>query len=348
MSVAAAADPRVAALALSLVRGIGSVRWRAALEAAGGDAARALARVPAAARDAAAADARDALARADALGARALLLGDSGYPAALLDLPDPPPALFALGDLRLLGLPGVAIVGTRDATAYGLRVARHLGEAAARAGAAVVSGMARGVDAAAHAGALDAPGATIAVLGTGVDVAYPRAHAGLHRRIAERGLVLSELPPACRADAGSFPRRNRIIAGLAAVTVVVEAGHRSGALITAAHALDLGRSVAAVPGPVDAATSAGCNRLLRDGAQVVTEAADVTALAGVAAPRARRDPELAGAEAVVWAALAGGPSDVDALVARTRLPTRDCLGAIGALELAGHVVCGLTGEVARR
>jgi len=344
----AAGDPRLAALALSLVRGVGSVRWRDAVDAAGGDATAALSRMPAGAREPALAAARAALTRADALAARVLILGDADYPAPLLDLPDPPPALFALGDPSLLARPAIAIVGTRDATPYGLRVARHLGEAGARAGAAIVSGMARGVDGEAHVGALAVGGATIAVLGTGVDVAYPRAHVALHRRIAERGLLLSELPPGCRADAGSFPRRNRIIAALAAVTVVVEAGHRSGALITAASALELGRSVAAVPGPIDAPTSAGCNLLLRDGAQVVTDADDVTALAGVRAARPRGEPRLAGAQLAIWDALADGVADVDTLVARTRLPTRDCLGAIGELELAGHVTCGLTGEIARR
>ena len=348
MTSAAASDHRRAALALSLARGVGSVRWREALAAADGDAGRALGRIPRAARDAADHAAADALARADALGAEMLLLGEPAYPAALLDLPDPPPALFALGDVALLASPAIAIVGTRDATGYGRRVARHLAEAGARAGAVIVSGMARGVDGEAHLGALAVDGATIAVLGTGVDVAYPRAHLALHRGIAERGLVLSELPPGCRADAGSFPRRNRLIAALAAVTVVVEAGHRSGALITAGHALELGRAVAAVPGPIDAAASAGCNRLLRDGAQVVTDAEDVTTLAGVRAARPRSAPDLAGAQLLVWGALADGAADVDTLVARTRLPTRDCLGALGELELSGHVTCALTGEIARR
>ena len=336
-----------ARLALAAVSGIGSVGHRERCQRHG-SAVRALADVPTAARVAALDFARRTLAALGAVGGRALAPGDEHYPGELLDLPDPPAVLFAIGDVSLLRRPMVSIVGTRVATRSGLRVARHLGETVARAGAVVVSGMARGIDAEAHLGALEAGGPTIAVLGTGPDVAYPRAHVTLHRRIAECGLLLSELPPGERADAGSFPRRNRLIAALGRVTVVVEAGHRSGALITAAHALDLGRGVAAVPGPIDVPQCAGSNLLLRDGAQVITDAADLTQLAGLAAPRRAPEPALVGAAAALWEALRDGAADVETLAARARLPARACLTALSELELAGLVTCALTGEVARR
>ena len=276
-----------------------------------------------------------------------LLPGDAGFPAALENLPDPPVALFALGSAAVEG-PAVAIVGTRAATAYGERVTRELAGAFARAGACVVSGMARGIDAAAHRAALDAGGRTVAILGTGVDVAYPASHRVLHRDIARRGLLLSEMPPGATPNRGSFPRRNRIIAGLADLTLVVEAGLRSGALITAGHALDLGRMVAAVPGPIDSPQSAGANELLRDGAAVVASVADAMALVGLTAPvkgeRAAGSPD----EQAVWDALGRGPLDLDTLAARSGLPARQCMAAVTALELAGAIECALTGEVRRR
>ena len=212
----------------------------------------------------------------------------------------------------------------------------------------VVSGLARGVDSVAHRAALGVEGRTVAVLGTGVDVPYPVGNAALHAEICGRGLVLSEHAPGERATAGSFPRRNRLIAALAQVTIVVEAGAKSGALITAAHALDLGRTVAAVPGPIDAPGSAGCNELLRDGAAVIASVADAVALLGLTPPTRRPDPALGGDERAVWDALATGPLDMDALASRARLPARRCMSAVTALELAGSVECALTGEVRRR
>jgi DNA processing protein len=281
-------------------------------------------------------------------GGQVMILGEATYPEALLDLPDPPPVLFAAGDRAVLAEPLVAVVGTRRCTRYGDRVARELGEAAARSGAGVVSGMAIGIDAAAHRGALAAGGRTIAVLGTGPDVAYPAAHAALHREILAAGLVLSEHPPGARANAGSFPRRNRIIAALAAVTVVVEAGLKSGALITAGHALDLGRTVAAVPGPIDVPQSAGSNELLRDGAVVIAAAADLLALAGTTAPAAAPRRTLTPDEQTVWELLARGAADLDALAARSLLPAHRCLAAVSTLELDGAIECAMTGEIRRR
>jgi len=212
-----------------------------------------------------------------------------------------------------------------------------------------VSGLARGIDAAAHRAALAADGRTVAVLGSGIDVAYPAAHAQLHAEIAARGLVISEHPPGERAGAGAFPRRNRIIAALASVTIVVEAGFRSGALITASHALDLGRTVAAVPGPIDSPQSAGSNELLRDGAAVIATPADALALVGVMAPHATRATlaDLSPDEQAVWDALAKGAADLDALATRSRLPATRCLAAVTTLELNGAIECALTGEIRR-
>lgn len=277
-----------------------------------------------------------------------LASGDAHYPAALRDLDDPPPVLWSLGDLAHLERPVVAIVGTRDATAYGERITRALATALAHAGAAVASGMARGIDAVAHRAALDAGGATIAVLGTGADVAYPRAHRPLHREIARHGLLLSELAPGEAAGPASFPRRNRIIAGLARLTIVVEAGAKSGALITARDALEAGRDVAVVPGPIDSPQSAGSNALLRDGAHPILDVLDAVQLAGLVAGPARSVRAMTAAEARVWEALARGALDVDTLAIATALPATDCLAAVTTLELDALVVCELDGRVRRR
>ena len=290
----------------------------------------------------------EAASRAAACGAVVISQEDAVYPAALMELTTAPPVLFAIGDLTALSGLCVAIVGTRSATGYGERVTRELAGALARAGATIVSGMARGIDAAAHRAALEAGGKTIAVLGTGVDMAYPAAHRVLHQEIAEHGLLLSEELPGDRASAGSFPKRNRIIAALARVTIVVEAPAKSGALITANHALELGRTVAAVPGSIDSPQSAGSNELLRDGAVLIASVADAVALVGLTTP-IRRQPHFGtGAESAVWAALSNGASDIESLTSRAALPARECLAAITALELAGAIECALTGEIRRR
>lgn len=180
----------------------------------------------------------------------------------------------------------VAIVGTREATPYGIRIAEQLATASARAGLVVVSGLARGIDAAAHRAALQAGGRTIGVQGTGVDVPYPASHRALHAALAERGTVLSEMEPGTGATPGCFPRRNRLIAALCQVTVVVEAPFKSGAINTATQALEMGRTVAAVPGRVDDLTAQGSNQLIRDGAQVIAEVADLLALFSIHPGRA--------------------------------------------------------------
>jgi DNA processing protein len=280
---------------------------------------------------------------------RRIEIGDEGYPAALLDLRSPPRVLWAIGDLDTLRPPVVAIVGTRKATPYGMRATHEIAGALARAGACVVSGMARGIDGAAHIAALDARGRTAAVLGTGVDIAYPTGHRPLHARLREHGLLLSEELPGSHAGPGSFPRRNRIIAALASITIVVEAGVKSGAIITADHALELGRTLATVPGPIDAPQSAGANALLRDGAIVIADVADALQLAGLTPPSRRPDPEIStAAERAVWTALADGALDVDTLTMRSGLPARECLAAVTTLELGGAIECALTGEIRRR
>ncbi|MBL8995951.1 MAG: DNA-protecting protein DprA [Gemmatimonadetes bacterium] len=227
-------------------------------------------------------------------------IGAPELPACFRDLSHPPAGLWLLGDpAGLEGAPRrhVAIVGTRDASPYGVRVAERLAAACVRAGLVVVSGLARGIDAVAHRTALAHSGSTVAVQGTGVDVPYPVGHRELHGTLVDRGTVLSEVEPGSRAGPGCFPRRNRLIAALAEVTVVVEAGFKSGAINTASQALDLGRVVAAVPGQVDSPRSAGCNGLIRDGAQVITDVEDLLGLYGLstrtAAPGPRADGESA-------------------------------------------------------
>ncbi|MGQ0649556.1 MAG: DNA-processing protein DprA [Gemmatimonadaceae bacterium] len=292
--------------------------------------------------------AREAARAADRRGVRMLAIDDGGYPELLRALEDPPPVLFTLGAEELLSRASVAIVGTREATAYGVRITRMLAAGASRAGIAVVSGLARGVDAHAHAAALDGDGGTIAVLGTGVDVPYPRENLELYRRIEEAGLVVSEALPGARAHPGSFPRRNRIIAALADLVLVTEAGVKSGALITAGVAGALGRMHAAVPGPVDMPTSAGSNLLLRDGGQVVTSVADLIGLADLTTRgRLRSRPvgqrsesiangaELSTEEGLVLALLRRGPRLPDELIAASGLAPAALAGALATLTLWG-------------
>jgi DNA processing protein len=341
-------DEARAALALTLVADVGSVTHRRLIERFG-TASRAL--DEGVSREIASA----AFVQADALmtrgAARRLALTtivDPGYPAQLRDLHDPPAVLWSHGHWSTLQPPVVAVVGTRRASAYGLRIARALVTGLARAGACIVSGMATGIDAVAHRSTLEADGRTVAVLGTGADVAYPRSHHALHSEICSRGLVLSELRPEAQADGGSFPRRNRIIAALASLTIVVEAPRQSGALNTARHALDLGRDVAAVPGAIDAPQSEGSNGLIQQGAHVVTSVADALSLVGLDPP-IRLCPVLNDeCERCVWQLLEQGSATLDELCGRTALPVTECLSAVTRLELRGIVECALTGEIRRR
>ncbi|MEO5589217.1 MAG: DNA-processing protein DprA [Gemmatimonadaceae bacterium] len=278
----------------------------------------------------------------------ALRPADSDYPKALTALDRPPDPLYGIGNFHIAHKPLIAIVGTRDPTAYGLRTTRSLATALTRAGLGIVSGMARGIDAAAHRASLESGGSTVAVLGTGIDVPYPAAHRELHRVIGAKGLVISENPPGATAQKGAFPKRNRIIAALGRFTLVVEAGHRSGALNTARHAMDLGMIVAAVPGPIDSPQSDGTNQLIRDGAVVIASTADALTLAGMASIPQEEPIQLDGADASVWSALGCETLSVDTIAARTRLPTRECLTAITSLEIAGLIESLITGEVRRR
>ena len=265
---------------------------------------------------------------------------DADYPQALTELQRPPESIFTIGDESILRMAPnrlVAIVGTRDASPYGVRVAAALAEAFTAAGIGVVSGLARGIDSTAHRAALEAGGKTIAVMGTGVDVPYPAAHRGLHAEIAAKGLVVSENEPGTPAVQGCFPRRNRIIAGLARVTIVVEAPYKSGAINTATQALEAGRVVAAVPGPIDSPRSAGANLLLRDGAQVIHSIDDALMLYGLSRGRRDEGPTLGALETAVWDALAAGPAPMELLTDRAGLTVRQVLEGVARLELTGMV-----------
>ncbi|MBA2614484.1 MAG: DNA-protecting protein DprA [Actinobacteria bacterium] len=266
---------------------------------------------------------------------RTLKRGRPGYPAALAELHDPPAVLFVRGErIELLEKPAVAIVGARSCSAYGAQVARSLARELAAAGLVVVSGLARGVDGEAHRGAIEAGGTTVAVLGCGIDRDYPARHAELARRIAEVGLVVAEYPPGTEPAPWRFPARNRVIAALARATVIVEARERSGALITADFALELGREVFAVPGEICAALSAGTNGLIRQGAAPLLGADDVLEALGIAG-RPRPAPVLSAGATALLELLRDGPAGVDELVARSRCAAADVAAALVELELTG-------------
>jgi DNA processing protein len=297
------------------------------------------------------ADGEAAIAAAARLGASVLLPGDAEFPVRLLEIPDPPAVLFAIGRLELLAAPAVAIVGSRDHTAYGADVCRRCATAAAVAGITVVSGMARGLDAVAHEAALAAGGSTAGVLGNGLGVIYPAANRALYERIAIDGVLVTEFPPGERPHAGSFPRRNRLISGLARVTVVVEAAIGSGAIITAGTALDQGRDVMAVPGQITSLVSRGTNLLIRDGAEPLLSPDDLLAHF-TELPLARGAPPAAGGArsvtlelpldlapelAAIAAPLRGGAAHIDDVAARTGRPIAEVLAALCELEIAGLV-----------
>ena len=277
---------------------------------------------------------------------------DPLFPVGLRDAPDAPWALVGRGDpalLERLAPDGcVTVVGARRASTYGREVARDLGRELARSGLVVVSGLAFGIDACAHRGALES-GLTVAVLGCGADVSYPAAHRSLWRRIGESGLVLSELPPGTGAWRWSFPARNRIMAALAGMTVVVEAAERSGSLITADLAADLGRDLGAVPGPVGSRLSAGPHNLLAGGACLVRGAQDV--LDAMLGPGARQieqsGPPLEPLQRNVLEALELGAETCDAVAAGLRLAGGEAAAALADLESLGYVSCSLVGVYTR-
>lgn len=301
---------------------------------------------------------RAALDRLAAVEARVLVRGTATYPAALEQLADPPVLLFAVGDPRCLEAPGIAVVGTRAPTAYGRRAARRLSGELALAGFSVVSGMARGIDAEAHAAALEVGAPSIGVLGHGVDGAYPRENAALYGDMRRRGLLLSEYPPGELPKAGNFPRRNRVIAALAEGVLVVQMALKSGAQHTVTAALELGREVFAVPGPIDVHVCAGTNQLLKEGARLVTSSADVLeelsgigavplSLPGAAVKTAAGYEVVNPLEAALLNALESEPQHVDALVTALALPPHQLLAALLGLELSGRVEA-LPGQHYRR
>ena len=348
-------------LRLARTEGVGPVTYRRLL-ARFGSAAAAIAGLPDLARNAGRraplsiptrAAAEREIEAAGQLGAQLLFLGTQAYPALLAQTADPPPVLAVVGDAALLNRRAVAIVGARNASANGRRLAEMIAADLAAAGVVVVSGLARGIDAAAHAGALT-QGTTIACIAGGIDVAYPPENAALQARIGREGAVVAEMPPGTIAQARHFPRRNRVIAGLALGVVVVEAALKSGSLITARLATEANREVFAVPGsPLDERCR-GSNALLRDGAHLTESAGDVLAALGhpmaqaplfagspgfaEAWPDADLSPsDRARAERIVLELLGPAPTGVDDLVRRCQLPTASVMSILLDMELAGRV-----------
>jgi DNA processing protein len=276
-------------------------------------------------------DERAYLERLAAGGHRFLARSAASFPPLLRAIHDPPPGLFLRGEAEpeLLSRPAVAIVGARACSGYGASVARTLGRELAAAGLVVVSGLARGIDAEAHRGALEAEGTAVAVLGCGVDRDYPAAHADLARRVATKGLIVAEYAPGVEPAPWRFPARNRIVAGLCATTVVVEARERSGALITADLALEEGREVFAVPGEITSSLSAGTNALLKLGATPLTSEADVLASFGIEP----EEPEP-GERSPLLALL---PASADELVRSTGLGADEIARTLVELEIEGRV-----------
>jgi DNA processing protein len=258
------------------------------------------------------------------------------FPSLLRELHDPPSRLYVRGSVALLAQRAVAVVGARSCSSYGAQVSRTIGRELGAAGVVVVSGLARGVDAEAHRGALEAGGQTVAVLGCGIDRDYPRRHSELASRIVVDGAIVSEYPPGTEPAPWRFPARNRIVAGLCLATVVVEARARSGALITADFALELGREVFAVPGEITAGLSAGTNELLRQGAAPLLAVADVLEPLGLE-PRARKAPSLTGLADHVLRLLADEPQEADRLTRASGRASGEVGAALVELELAGLI-----------
>jgi DNA processing protein len=274
-----------------------------------------------------------------------LTIADPDYPTRLLELPGAPLVLFGEGRRALLDTKCLAIVGSRVASRQGREHAQGFARELCRAGTTIVSGMARGIDAAAHAGALDAGGATIAVLGTGPDIVYPRGHQELHARIVREGLVLSEFPPGTAPLPHHFPRRNRIIAGLCLGVLIVEAALRSGSLLTARLCADAGREVFALPGSIHAPLARGCHELIRQGASLVESPGEILQALGLAQPGTPSAARAGGPSAArpatasdrVLDALGHDPADFDTLALRSGLAAGALAALLLELEFAGRV-----------
>ncbi len=287
-----------------------------------------------------------------------LTSADAAYPALLREIPDPPPQLFVRGSVETLSLPQLAVVGSRNATPAGAETAHSFASHLAARGFCITSGLAEGIDAAAHRGALAAGGRTIAVCGTGPDIVYPRQHEALAEEIiASGGAIVSEFAPGTPVFRSNFPRRNRVISGLAVGTLVVEASLRSGALITARHAMEQGREVFAIPGSIHNPVARGCHRLIRNGAKLVETAADIVdELGGLLASLRADEPagtaqftlnplsgnadDAAGSDADyarLLASMAWDPVDVDTLVTRSGLTIGEVSSMLLLLEMQGSV-----------
>ncbi|HXZ10262.1 MAG TPA: DNA-processing protein DprA [Paraburkholderia sp.] len=278
-------------------------------------------------------------------GNAVLTLSDPAYPPALLTMSDPPPLLYVTGRLDLLHTRSVAIVGSRSATPQGIDDARRFSRTLSDAGLAVVSGLALGIDAAAHRGALAGRGSTIAVIGTGADVVYPAAHHQLAHEIAAAGTIVSEWPLGTSARSAHFPQRNRLIAGLSSGVLIVEAAMRSGSLITARLANEMGRDVFAVPGSIHAPLARGCHRMIKQGAKLVETPDDVLEELGFAIPVAASPPPDAGPSVAslppeagrLLDALGHSPASLEILAMRTEMGEAALQGMLLQLELGGHV-----------
>lgn len=353
----ASSGERLAMVRLAMIAGVGPRLRRALLERFG-TAAAALAAAPselralqgvgpklsaAIARSADEIDAAGEIEQCRRHGVGLLAAGDPDFPTQLAEIPDPPAVLYVRGQIEPRDALAVAIVGSRHATQYGLAQAERLASSLARAGLTIVSGLARGVDGAAHRGALAAGGRTIAVLGSGVLNIYPPEHDALAAEVAAGGALVSENPLFSEPFSGAFPQRNRLISGLSLGVIVVEASTHSGALITVRHAVEQNREVFAVPGRVDSRMSHGCHRLLRDGARLVETADDVLEELG---PLAARVPLPSGEvvhhpaelslnelERQVLAAIGGNTTSIDAVVSTSGLPTPQVLSTLSVLEM---------------
>jgi DNA processing protein len=275
-----------------------------------------------------------------------LTLADAAYPKQLLEIPDPPALVYVAGSTELLSSGALAVVGSRNATPAGLKNARAFSRAFSDAGLTIVSGLAIGVDSEAHRGGLEGRGSTIAVLGTGIDIVYPRRNAPLAEEIQSRGALVSEFPLGTSAQAGNFPRRNRLISGWAKGCLVVEAALDSGSLITARLAADQGREVFAIPGSIHSPLSKGCHALIKQGAKLVESAQDVLEEIGVAGRPAAAAQESDAGHALLEK-MGFDPCDIDELIGRSGLPTEVVSATLLQLELDGRIA-GLPGGLYQR
>ncbi len=349
-------EPRVAVDALTLrgVPGLGDRGFKALVDRFGtpgavlraaaselrerGDASAILAEAIGAARRSEE-SARREVARAEALGIGLRVYGTAEYPRLLAEIPDPPAVLYVAGELPGEGVPTVAVVGSRRASTHGVRFGRRLARDLAEAGVSVVSGLAQGVDAAAHRGTLDAGGSTVAVFGSGLDVVYPDRHRDLAVAIRGSGALVGEFPLGSEPRPHHFPRRNRVVSGLSLGVVVIEAAGKSGSLITANHALEQGREVFAVPGIPGSYTAQGAHRLLREGARLVEHVSDVLnelSLPGGRCPVGVREPMPPTCHRKLWETLEDTPLHIDEVAARASLGAAEAAAGLMELVLEGH------------